>query len=110
MATVALVSGVILGDHTVADVVLVLFVVAAGLESIFAVCLGCKVFAGLMRLGLVPESICADCADISLRLGRSEPSPGRYGRIRVALPPRPGARLVDWFKQASDACFSALLR
>ncbi len=45
MATAALVLGLILGDHTAADVVLGLFVVAAGLESIFAICLGCHVFA-----------------------------------------------------------------
>jgi len=40
-------------------------IVAAGLESIFAYCIGCRVFAGLMRIGLVPEETCAACADIS---------------------------------------------
>jgi hypothetical protein len=74
MATVALVFGLILGDHTEADVVLGLFVVAAGLESIFAVCLGCQVFGLLMRTGLVPEEICAECADISLRWRSAQPS------------------------------------
>ena len=49
--------------------VLGLFVVAAGLESIFAICLGCQVFSGLMRLGVIPESVCEECADISSRLG-----------------------------------------
>jgi len=67
MATAALVLALILGEHTAADGVLVAFVVAAGLESIFAYCLGCKVFGLLMRTGLVPETVCADCADISLR-------------------------------------------
>jgi hypothetical protein len=67
-STLALVFGLILGDHVVADVLLALLVVAAGLESIFAYCLGCKVFAILMRVGLVPEEICAECADISGRL------------------------------------------
>ncbi len=71
MATTALVLGLIVGDHTAADVVLALFVVAAGLESIFAVCLGCQVFALLMRAGLVPASVCEECADISLRLRAS---------------------------------------
>jgi hypothetical protein len=37
------------------------------LESIFGLCVGCKLFAGLMRLGLVPEDICLDCADITRR-------------------------------------------
>ena len=64
MATTALVLGVILGDHTGADVVLGLFVIAAGLESIFAVCLGCQVFGLLMRVGVVPASVCEECADI----------------------------------------------
>jgi hypothetical protein len=68
MATAALVLGLILGHDTAADVILGLFVVAAGLESIFAICLGCQVFAGLMRIGLIPESVCEECADISRRL------------------------------------------
>ena len=71
MATAALVLGLILGDHTAADVVLGLFVVAAGLESIFAICLGCHVFALMMRIGLVPAAVCEKCADISLRLRAS---------------------------------------
>ena len=68
MATVALVLGLILGDHTTANVVLALFVVAAGLESMFAVCLGCHVFALLMRAGIVPASVCEECADVGRRL------------------------------------------
>jgi Domain of unknown function (DUF4395) len=67
-STAALVLALVVGNHTAADVVLGLLVVAAGLESIFAYCLGCKVFALLMRIGLVPESVCAECADISARL------------------------------------------
>jgi hypothetical protein len=68
MATAALVLALIAGDHTAADVLLVVFVVAAGLESIFAVCFGCQVFALLMRTGLIPESVCEECADVSRRL------------------------------------------
>jgi hypothetical protein len=48
-------------------VLLGLVVVAATLESVFAYCLGCRVFAGLMRLGVIPEETCAACADISRR-------------------------------------------
>ncbi len=55
-------------SHTAADVMLGLIAVAAGLESILAYCLGCKVFSFLMRAGLVPESVCAECADIGPRL------------------------------------------
>jgi uncharacterized protein DUF4395 len=68
MSSAALVLGLVLGDHTAADVVLILFVPAAGLESIFGYCLGCKAFGLLMRAGLVPEEVCAECADIRPRL------------------------------------------
>jgi hypothetical protein len=37
------------------------------LESILGLCVGCKIFGLLMRLGVVPEAICLECADISLR-------------------------------------------
>lgn len=49
------------------QILLGFMIVAAGLESIFALCLGCKVFAGLMRLGIVPAEICEACNNISLR-------------------------------------------
>jgi hypothetical protein len=68
MSTAALVLALVVGDHTAADVVLLLFLPAAGLESIVGYCLGCKVFGLLMRIGIVPETVCAECADISLRL------------------------------------------
>jgi len=69
LSSLALVFGLILGQHTVADVCLIVFIPAAGLESIFGYCLGCKMFALLMRAGLISEDVCADCADISGRLG-----------------------------------------
>jgi Domain of unknown function (DUF4395) len=62
------VLALIAGDQTAADVVLILFLPAAGLESIVGYCVGCKIFGLLMRAGLVPETVCAECADISLRL------------------------------------------
>ncbi len=55
------------GDHTPADVLLAGMIAASGLESIFAYCVGCQVFALLMRAGLIPESVCLECADIGLR-------------------------------------------
>ncbi len=55
-------------SHTAADVVLGLLVVAAALESIVGLCLGCQIFALLMRVGLIPESVCEECADIGPRL------------------------------------------
>jgi len=67
MSTTALVLAFAV-SHTAADVVLALFIPAAGLESIFGYCLGCKAFALLMRAGVIPQEICEECADISGRL------------------------------------------
>ena len=69
MSTAALVLGFVLGDHTAGTVVLALFIPAAGLESLAGYCLGCRLFALGMRLGIVPPEVCAECADISGRLG-----------------------------------------
>jgi hypothetical protein len=55
------------GATTGADVLLAMLVVAAGLESILAFCLGCQIFGLLMRAGVVPEAVCAECADIWAR-------------------------------------------
>jgi hypothetical protein len=68
MSTVALLLGLVLGLGTAANVLLGLLIVASGLESIFAYCLGCRVFGLLMQAGLVPEEICAECADLTPRL------------------------------------------
>jgi hypothetical protein len=67
MSTVALLLAFSV-SHSAADAVLIAFLPAAGLESIFGYCLGCKLFGLLMRAGVLPESVCAECADISLRL------------------------------------------
>jgi hypothetical protein len=52
------------GATTAAGVLVGMLVVAATLESVFAYCLGCQGFALLMRAGLIPENVCAECADI----------------------------------------------
>ncbi|MGK2950518.1 MAG: DUF4395 domain-containing protein [Acidimicrobiales bacterium] len=52
-----------------AQVVLGVLVVAASLESFLGFCLGCQAFALLMRAGVIPESVCERCNDISGRLG-----------------------------------------
>jgi Domain of unknown function (DUF4395) len=58
-----------LGAPGLADVTLALLTVAATLESVFALCLGCKIFELLMRAELIPEKTCAACADIWSRDG-----------------------------------------
>ena len=62
--TTAAVLALGFGLTTQADVLVGLLVVAATLESVFALCLGCQVFAVLMRLGVVPEETCERCANI----------------------------------------------
>ena len=50
-----------------APVVFGIMVVFATLESVFALCVGCQIFALLMRFGIIPEEVCEACADIRLR-------------------------------------------
>ncbi len=55
-------------DNTTVALVLVAAIgVAATLESVFAYCIGCKVFAVLMRVGVIPPEVCEACNDLSLR-------------------------------------------
>lgn len=54
----------VIGEPTSARVVLAILVVPATLEAVFAYCVGCQIFALGMRLRLVPEHICLECADI----------------------------------------------
>jgi hypothetical protein len=64
ITTAALVAWAAFGATTVADVLLAAMVLASGLESIFALCIGCKIFGLLMRAGVIPDEVCAECADI----------------------------------------------
>ena len=52
------------GLDTAAYVVLGALVVAATLESVFGLCLGCRAFALLMRAGVIPAEVCERCDDI----------------------------------------------
>ena len=54
----------VLGYWTAAQAVLGLLVMAATLESAFAICLGCMTFGFLMRVGVVPDTVCDRCIDI----------------------------------------------
>ncbi len=47
--------------------VLVPLIGAASLEGFIGFCLGCTAFGWLIRLGVVPEAICAECGDLSAR-------------------------------------------
>jgi hypothetical protein len=42
-----------------------LLAAAATLEAAFGVCLGCRAFAILMRIGVIPAQVCERCSDLT---------------------------------------------
>jgi hypothetical protein len=62
------------GLHTAAWIVLGALAVAATMESVFGFCLGCAIFARLMRVGLIPEEVCEACGNIWDRPGQESTS------------------------------------
>ena len=58
------------GLNGVAYIVLGGLIFAAGLESIFGFCLGCAIFGFLINRGIIPESVCEDCANFDSRARR----------------------------------------
>lgn len=57
----------VLGATGAAQIVIALLVVAAFLESAFAVCLGCIGFGLLMKIGVIPEAVCEECNNFTAR-------------------------------------------
>jgi len=57
----------LLDYSSAAKLVITALIIAATLESVFAICLGCIMFSFLMKLGVIPASVCESCNDISLR-------------------------------------------
>jgi Domain of unknown function (DUF4395) len=51
----------------VAQIMLGLLALAAFLESALGLCLGCKVFAVLMKIGIIPAEVCEQCNNIWAR-------------------------------------------
>jgi hypothetical protein len=56
------------GAHPLALALIGLIVVAATLESVFAYCIGCRIFGALMRVGIIPADVCEACTDLRLQL------------------------------------------
>lgn len=50
-----------------AQLVIAGLVIAAFLESAFAVCLGCIGFGYLMKFGVIPQEVCAECNNFTPR-------------------------------------------
>ena len=66
-STAALITWFGFGEHAATYVLVAMLTAAAVLESAFVICLGCIAFAALMRAGIIPDSVCAECGEISLR-------------------------------------------
>jgi hypothetical protein len=62
----AAVAALAFGLHGLANVLLGMMVLFAGLEAATAFCVGCRIFALLMRAGVVPQEVCEACNDITL--------------------------------------------
>jgi len=50
------------GEQAAALALVAVIAVFASLEAAIGLCVGCRVFYVAMRIGLVPPSVCADCA------------------------------------------------
>ncbi|MEV4422095.1 DUF4395 domain-containing protein [Patulibacter sp. NPDC049589] len=74
VTTAAAIGGLALGWTAFANVLLGLMVVFAGLESLAGICVGCKMFAILMRLGVIPPETCEACNNIWARTGTTPPN------------------------------------
>ncbi|MHB8314037.1 MAG: DUF4395 domain-containing protein [Candidatus Dormibacteria bacterium] len=46
-------------------ILLGMLAIAATLESVFALCLGCRLFGAMMRMGVIPPEVCAACSNIN---------------------------------------------
>lgn len=55
------------GYHSLALIVISALACAAGLEASVSFCLGCKLFNLLMKIGLIPQKVCLECSNISLK-------------------------------------------
>lgn len=75
LSVLAAVLGVGFGLDGVALVLVAMILLAAMLESVFGLCLGCWIFGHLMRLGVIPEDTCEACNDVVARLAMAQPAP-----------------------------------
>lgn len=60
-ALLFLLNGIAVGGWALVAVLLI----AAALESVAGFCLGCAIFGFLMRRGVIPSTVCQECANFS---------------------------------------------
>jgi hypothetical protein len=51
--------------------ILIPLIGAASLEGFLGFCLGCAIFARLIHAGVIPESVCEECANLDARYRRA---------------------------------------
>ncbi len=71
VTTAAAVAYLGFGNVLLANVLLALIVIAAGLESVLGLCLGCVIFGWLMRVGVISDEICQECNTVGLRYSQN---------------------------------------
>ncbi|GAC49400.1 DUF4395 domain-containing protein [Gordonia aichiensis] len=67
----------LLGYGLAAQIVTGALIVAATLESVFGVCLGCVAFGFLQQRGVIPADVCEACNNIWLRDAENAPAESR---------------------------------
>ncbi|MFN8021761.1 MAG: DUF4395 domain-containing protein [Acidimicrobiales bacterium] len=61
-------AAMLAGSEVIAIVLIAGLAIAASLEAVFAVCLGCIAFGQLMSWGVIPEHVCESCNDVRAHL------------------------------------------
>ena len=64
VTTTAAFLALVVDQWVLAQVLLALLAVFAFLEAAFGLCVGCRIFALLMRAGIIPGSVCERCTDL----------------------------------------------
>lgn len=67
VTTIATVAAYGFGAERLALGLAAILLAFASLEALLGVCAGCWLFGVLTRVGLIPDEVCAQCADISRR-------------------------------------------
>jgi len=68
--TVAALTLWLTGHSAAAYVALGVLIVPAALEAALGFCVGCRLFAAGVRVGIVPDAVCVECSDVGARSPR----------------------------------------
>jgi hypothetical protein len=72
LTTVATVAAYAFGADRLALALVAVLLVFASLESILGLCAGCWLFGILMRAGVIPDDVCAECNNLRSRYARTD--------------------------------------